>query len=335
MKNIVKMMGGLLFLYSTHAWSFFACNTESAGVTINAPTLVVQRDVPVGTRLAAPEFTSPITLLFSCPEGRSYPTAVQYLGIKAATVYSGMTAGGGRIYKTNLPGLGIQLGGTTETVGPAGWIGTSNNIDGNVNQGAFRFTIGSGVLRTWIGGAAVTFYKIGDMSSGVLNQQVGSLILGNVDSWAQPEVPVNITGMSVSVLACSLTTPTVAAPLGNVYATAFTGVGSTTGNVDFNLGLNCAAGTKVNVTMNGTQNTDTANTSVLALTGAGSAGVAKGVGAQILYNNTPLNIGSRLLLKTAADGIETFPFKARYYQTLSNILPGSANATATLSITYL
>ena len=335
MKNIVKMMGGVLFLYSTHAWSFFACNTESTGVTINAPTLVVQRDLPVGARLAAPDFTSPVTLLFSCPAGNTYPTGGQYLGIKAGTVYSGLTAGGGRIYTTNLPGLGIQLGGQLSgSAGvSSGWIGFAGNVDGNVNQGIFGST--SGVFRAAEGAAAVTFYKIGDMSSGVLTQQVGSLILGNVGNWAQPEVPVNITGMSVTVLACSLTTPTVAAPLGNVYATAFTGVGSTTGNVDFNLGLNCAAGTKVNVTMNGTQNTDTANTSVLALTGAGSAGVAKGVGAQILYNNTPLNIGSRLLLKTAAGGIETFPFKARYYQTLSNVLPGSANATATLSITYL
>lgn len=335
MKNIVKMMGGLVFLYSTHAWSFFACNTESAGVTINAPTLVVQRDVPVGARLVAPEFYSPITLLFSCPEGRTYPTGGHYLGVKAAIPYSGMSTGdGARLYKTNIPGLGIQLGGIwANQAAGIGWVGVGNNVDGNVNQAAFLSN--AGVMRTATAGAAVTFYKIGDMSSGVLTQKVASLILGNVNSWAQPEVPVNITGMSVSVLACSLTTPTVAAPLGNVYATAFTGVGSTTGNVDFNLGLNCAAGTKVNVTMNGTQNTDTANTSVLALTGAGSAGVAKGVGAQILYNNTPLNIGSRLLLKTAAGGIETFPFKARYYQTLSNVLPGSANATATLSITYL
>lgn len=335
MKNIVKMMGGVLFLYSTHAWSFFACNTESTGVTINAPTLVVQRDLPVGARLAAPDFTSPITLLFSCPEGRTYPTGGQNLGVKATTTFTGMVAGGGaRIYKTNLPGLGIQLGGTLAAGAPGqGWVGRAGNIDGNVNQGAFSFT--DSVLRSASAGAAVTFYKIGDMSSGVLTQQVGSMILGQAGNWAQPEVPVNITGMSVTVLACSLTTPTVAAPLGNVYATAFTGVGSTTGNVDFNLGLNCAAGTKVNVTMNGIQNTDTANTSVLALTGAGSAGVAKGVGAQILYNNTPLNIGSSLLLKTAAGGIETFPFKARYYQTLSNVLPGSANVTATLNITYL
>lgn len=335
MKNTVKMMGGLLFLYSTHAWSYYGCNTESAGVTINAPTLVVQRDMPVGARLVASEFASPVTLLFSCPAGNTYPTGWQVLGVKATTVYSGMTADGGvRIYKTNIPGLGIQLAGLSRAGGSgSGWVGRGDNIDGNVNQAAFSSI--NGVFRKATGGAVVTFYKVGDMSSGVLTQKVGSLILGHEGNWATPEVPVNITGMSVTVLACSLTTPTVAAPLGNVYATAFTGVGSTTGNVDFNLGLNCAAGTKVNVTMNGTQNTDTANTSVLALTGAGSAGVAKGVGAQILYNNTPLNIGTRLSLKTSAGGIETFPFKARYYQTLNNVLPGSANATATLSITYL
>lgn len=336
MKNTVKMMGGLLFLYSTYSWSYYGCSTESTGVTINAPTLVVQRDVPAGARLVASEFASPLTLLFSCPSGKSYPTGWQVLGIKAATVYSGMTADGGiRIYKTNIPGLGIQLAGLLSGGGSGtGWIGRSDNIDGNVNQAGFLSSYNV-AMRTSTGGAVVAFYKIGEMSSGVLTQKVGSLILGNAGSWAYPEVPVNITGMSVTVLACSLTTPTVAAPLGNVYATAFTGVGSTTGNVDFNLGLNCAPGTKVNVTMNGTQNTDTANTSVLALTGAGSAGVAKGVGAQILYNNTPLNIGTRLLLKTTAGGIETFPFKARYYQTLNNVLPGSANATATLNITYL
>ncbi|MFA3778403.1 fimbrial protein [Yersinia sp. 1652 StPb PI] len=335
MKNTVKMMGALLFLYSTHSWSFSACTTESAGVTINAPPLlVVQRDVPVGARLAVPEFTSPVLLLFSCPAGRTYPTGGQNLAVKAATAFSGMTAGGGaRIYATNIPGLGIQLGGVnSQTLTVSGWIGRAPNIDGNVNQGAFIST--NGVFKTAEAGAAVTFYKIGAMSSGVLTQKVGSLILGNATSWAKPEVPVSIIGMNVTVLACSLTTPTISVPLGNVYAADFTGVGTTKGDKEFNLGLNCAAGTKVNVALAGTQNADTVNTSVLALTGAGSAGVAKGIGAQILYNNTPLNIGSKLLLKESAGGIETFPFKARYYQTLTSISPGTANATATLSITY-
>jgi hypothetical protein len=35
----------------------------------------------------------------------------------------------------------------------------------------------------------------------------------------------------------------------------------------------------------------------MALTGQGSAGTAKGVGVQLLYNGTPLVLNSRLLLK--------------------------------------
>ncbi|WP_025123493.1 MULTISPECIES: fimbrial protein [unclassified Serratia (in: enterobacteria)] len=269
MKHYVRMVGALLFLYSTHSWSYSGCNTESSGVTIGAPTLTVQRDIPVGTRLATPDFVSSLTLLFTCPEGKTYPKGWQHLGIEAVAVYSGLTVAGGRIYTTNIPGVGVQLAGVNATGSYRGWLGTVASIDGSADQG--EFTSINGVMREARGGAAVTFYKIGDMSSGAFAQQrVGSLILGAVGSWAQTAVPVSISGLNVTVLACSLTTPTLAAPLGNIYATFFTGVGSTAGNNDFNLGLNCAVGTKVNVTMNGTQNTDTANASVLALTGAGT-----------------------------------------------------------------
>lgn len=329
MNKVITIFGALLIIYSMPSWS--ACKTKSSGVTINTSSLTLQRDIAVGSRLAVPDFTSSTTSLFDC----AGITGTQYFGVKATTTYSGLIDGGGRIYKTNLPGLGVQLGGVNTSGTVIGWVGRGNNIDGNVNQANIQTFTGPniGIVNA---GAAVTFYKIGDMSSGTLNQTVGRLIMGDgsASGWATPEINVTISGLSVTVLACSLTTPTVSAPLGNIYATAFTGVGSTAGNNDFELGLNCAAGTKVNVTMNGTQNADTANTSVLALTGAGSAGVAKGVGAQILYNNAPLNIGSKLALKTSAGGVETFPFKARYYQTLNNILPGSANATATLDITY-
>ncbi|MGP2408147.1 fimbrial protein [Yersinia sp. 2545 StPb PI] len=242
-----------------------------------------------------------------------------------------MSSGGSPIFNTNIPGLGVQLGAVTSAGNLTGWIGTGNNIDGNINQVAFISS--PSVMPSLYAGAAVAFYKTGPMTSGVLTQRVGSMILGATGSWAT-EVPINISGMTVTVLSCSLTTPTFTVPLGNIYATSFTGVGSFTGAQSFNLGLNCASGSKINVSMAGTQDANTVNTSVLALTGAGTAGVAKGVGAQILYNNSPLTIGSWLLLKTSAGGVETFPFTARYYQTLSNVLPGTANATATLNITY-
>ncbi|WP_025123486.1 MULTISPECIES: fimbrial protein [unclassified Serratia (in: enterobacteria)] len=326
MKKIMMIFGTLLIIYSLPSWS--NCSNIAASVPINTSSLIVQRDVAVGSRLAVQDFTSANYPLFNC----GTTTGTLYFGVKATTTYS-TTLNGVRVYKTDLPGIGVQLGGLTKAGLIGGWVGKGNTIDGNVNQTSVESYVGP--ISTVYGGAVVAFYKIGEVSSGTLNQTVGKLIMGDgkASGWAS-EINVSISGLSVTALACSLTTPTVAAPLGNIYATEFTGVGSTAGNNDFQLGLNCAAGTKVNVTMNGTQNADTANTSVLALTGAGSAGVAKGVGAQILYNNAPLNIGSKLALKTSAGGIETFPFKARYYQTLSNVSAGSANATATLDITY-
>ncbi|MNH37426.1 Fimbria adhesin protein precursor [compost metagenome] len=86
--------------------------------------------------------------------------------------------------------------------------------------------------------------------------------------------------------------------------------------------------------MTGTQNTDTSTTGVLQLTNAGAANVAKGVGIQILYNNTPLALNNNIVLKTSAGGQETFPFVAQYYQTRNPVSTGSANATMTLNLTY-
>lgn len=67
---------------------------------------------------------------------------------------------------------------------------------------------------------------------------------------------------------------------------------------------------------------------------SGNAGTAKGVGVQLLYNGSPLVMNGRLLLKQSAGGQETLPLTARYYQTLTTVESGSANASATLTITY-
>ena len=102
-----------------------------------------------------------------------------------------------------------------------------------------------------------------------------------------------------------------------------------------NLGLNCDPGANINVELAGTQNPDApADASVLALTGQGGPETAGGVGVQIVYNDVPLQLNNRIVLKKSAGGQETFPLVARYYQTKSQVKPGSANATATLNITY-
>lgn len=74
--------------------------------------------------------------------------------------------------------------------------------------------------------------------------------------------------------------------------------------------------------------------SVLALTGQGSETVADGVGVQLLYNNAPVQLNNRLMLKQSSDGTESLPITARYYQTKPVVKAGEANATATLDMTY-
>ncbi|MBI3310019.1 MAG: hypothetical protein HYZ77_01700 [Serratia liquefaciens] len=148
------------------------------------------------------------------------------------------------------------------------------------------------------------------------------------------ELVLSKPNASVTSIACSLNSTSINVPLGDVSSTKFTGVTSTTGDKGFNVGLSCDKEAKINVALAGTQNTETSETSVLALTNAGQTGTAKGVGVQLLYGGVPLKINNNILLKTSPGGQETLPFTARYYQTQTAIGAGLANSSATLNITY-
>ncbi|WP_269933573.1 fimbrial protein [Serratia liquefaciens] len=139
---------------------------------------------------------------------------------------------------------------------------------------------------------------------------------------------------TVTKIACSLNSTSINVPLGDVSTVQFTAIGATVGDKTFDLGLNCDKEARINVALAGTQNTDTTDTSVLALTNAGQTGTAKGVGVQLLYGGVPLKINNNMVLKTSVGGQETLPFTARYYQTNNLLEPGKANSSATLNITY-
>ncbi|HBV4841648.1 TPA: fimbrial protein [Klebsiella aerogenes] len=148
---------------------------------------------------------------------------------------------------------------------------------------------------------------------------------------------LNVVGGNIETLACSINTPNLTFPLGDIPVTSFgNAVGITPANAQNtqNLGLNCNAGANINVTLTGLQNPDVGNTSVLALTSQGEPSVAKGVGVQIIYNGSPLLLNNRIVLKQSAGGQEMFPLTARYYQTRTAVTTGKANASATLNLTY-
>lgn len=139
----------------------------------------------------------------------------------------------------------------------------------------------------------------------------------------------------INVKACDVDTSNVDVPLGDVYSSKFTGVGNTVATKDFSVKLkNCVSGTSVKATMTGAQSVDTTDNSVLALSNTGSNGVATGIGVQILYSGTPLSLNTGKTLAATPAGNISYTFSARYYQTLTTVTPGQANAIATLNLTY-
>jgi type 1 fimbria pilin len=249
----------------------------------------------------------------------SYTEATQY--IAAQTLIKGYTD----VYQSNVPGIGFR-------VRNQGTYSLWDSIPKSIN-----YTV-SGVGHWAYTENKYIFFKmeliyLGGDTSGKLSfsSPLASLTTGTITA-GQLYVDGSTT---ITKVACSLSSTSINVPLGDVLISTFTGVGISTGDQTFNVGLTCDKEAKINVSLAGTQNTDTTETSVLALTSAGQTGTATGVGVQLLYGGTPLKINNNLALKTStAGGKETLPFTARYYQTKATVGIGQANSSATLNITY-
>ncbi|EOI3470938.1 fimbrial protein [Cronobacter turicensis] len=311
--KIVKFVRlALLFvamLFAHH--SYAACTYK--GYTpfyVSYGNVIAQRDAAIGSVLA--QYYAYGSGEYSiCLDGGYEYYELSYNGGKS-TSQSG-------VYATNVEGVGIKVqtaGGRLFTNPP----GTVYIAGGSI-----------GVLSSYY----ITLIKTGPVTSGTL---MSGRIAREFNQDGSTGYEFIMSGYNtVTVVACSVSTPSLTFPIGNVLASKF---GSSVGTIPAgaqntqNLGLNCDANANINVTLSGTQNADVSDTSVLALTGQGSSDVASGVGVQLLYNNSPLKLNNRIVLKKSSGGQETFPLVARYYQTKSTVTTGKANASATLDLTY-
>ncbi|MGV2860443.1 fimbrial protein, partial [Serratia odorifera] len=309
-------LGAAVMLVSGSVYAKCFVNSITKMGTVSGLSIKVQRDVPVGSIIGEQ--------VVGALEG--YP--VNCVG--PSKTYAAMTYGdgiteGNNVYRTNLSGVGVRV-----TYKPRSYFYTAPPAKIWSFSGESIYSVNSGDL-------TVQFVKTGPIASGSLLP--GSLTryyaVSDVDNSSADITTLTMgAGNTVTQLACSLNATNIQVPLGDVLATEFTGVGTTLKPKAFNVGLACDANAKINVSLGGAQSVESSDSSILQLTNAGSDGVAKGVGVQLLYNNTPLKLNQLLALKTSAGGQETFPFTAHYYQTAANITAGSANATATLNISY-
>ncbi|HFV9237148.1 TPA: fimbrial protein [Enterobacter mori] len=315
----MKFIQAILLLCLLTGWnnSVLAgtCTTITPQIsTLSVGTINVQRDAPVGTVVFSGAASNTGSYLTGCSNPLMLGFSMRY---NNAT----LSSYGNHVYNTNISGMGIRF--------------SSNNYFENPAN-TFSYNAQTSYV-DWYGGK-IELVVTGPVSSGALTPGViGVVTLQGSDGVYRDGLTTQLTSGTINALACSITTPQLTFPIGDISASAFgTAIGTTpTGAQNTqNLGLACTPGTNISVSLGGIQNPDSSNTSVMALTGQGMTGTAKGVGVQLLYNGTPLVLNSRLLLKQSSGGQETLPLTARYYQTLTSVESGAANASATLNLTY-
>lgn len=302
--KLITFFSCLLFFtgYSEASCTYRALNT----VNMSFGNITVQRDAPIGQSFATTTATVPYQLVGYCSNGGYAYDQFNYLGA-TPTSYSG-------VYATNISGVGLKLSPYTSSVYTTYYAGNNN----------FYST----------GTYTMQLVKTGPIASGTL--QTGMVAHVWMDD-GRDILQFYLSGTNkVTQVACSITTSNVNVPLDPVQAGSFTSINSTKGDKPFTIGLSCDAGARINASLSFTQNAETSNNSVIQLTGAGTQGVATGVGIQLLYGSTVLTNNNNVVLKTSSGGQE-FPagaFTARYFQTKSTVTTGDANATATLNLTY-
>ena len=231
------------------------------------------------------------------------------------------------VYKTNISGIGIKI-----TDVPNNAVANSHK-----SMAANQFIDIGGI------GIVADLIRIdGELGTGPLTG--GIVANAQIPGYDGPQgIDVAHLTLSptvyISVATCNADTAGLSFPIGNIPKNSFgTSVGyipPSSKNTQ-NLNINCDGVANAMIELQAAQNPDvSSNNTVIAVDGQGTAGVASGVGVQMIYNGqTPLQINTPLSIKKLTNGTQALPFVAQYYQTKSAVTAGSANATFTLKITY-
>ncbi|MCC8394459.1 type 1 fimbrial protein [Paraburkholderia sp. MMS20-SJTR3] len=311
------------------------CSLGSGGTSnfmISIPSPVtIPRDAPVGSVIGQ----GTATVAFS----NASPTGV-YCTAAASYVYSNLQGGSSSGSNSVMP-IGSTGIGYTLQAGSSYYSTATGTLPATWFQPSSCGQTAGGKCYAYLGPTVtLRLIKLSPLISSqtiaagqYFTATVGGLTAGTV-SLANP---VQITNQT-----CTVTTPSISVPLGNVPLSQFGPVGSTSNTVPFQIGLNCSGvATSYYITFTDSNNPGN-NSNALSLTSDSSA---KGVGIQILKGGNPVAYGpdssvagnlNQIFLGTTAgtDTVVSLPFGGRYVKIDSTMTPGSANGVATFTMSY-
>lgn len=304
---------------------------ESQGGYYSAHSDVqMANDSPVGSS-SSPVVGNGSQYSLACTSVASGVYTVSFKVTVDATPVNGFTD----VYPTDLPGIGVRFHFHDDS--SLCDIKYGDNIDNSSR--VFTCTLSGSTTPMTLIGSAVELVKTSKIFVGGQVRQLPVVKTSyHIDDNAEEQnlnpLWSGSSMISINVTPCALTTHSSSVNLADIASSSFTEEGSSAGDKPFIVSLTCAAGNKISLSLQGTQNKDVSDTSVLELTNAGGTGVATGIGVQILTDGTPLKLNDTIDLGTAAGGDQDFTFVARYIQTKPMVGEGTANSVATLDMTF-
>lgn len=299
------------------AWAL--CSASDSTLALS-PT-PVQRDAPVGTIIAR----GTITTRISCNTQQA--SGEWRVSLSPSNIDEGSTSLT-NVRKTNKSGVGIRWMNTNAATGTSQYMSKVALND----PGTYR-----GLPQTITTNFTDVFelVKIGTISTGVLPSLNLAYDYRNAaDRTFGRLINFKINDTLITSMSCGINSTAISVPMGTVKRKDFKGSGTWPEDTDtrnFNISLNCSAGTSVNFQIEG--NAQNASQGILSLNGGAES--ASGVGIQLLHNNSPLPLSTMINTGTAGtEGEYSIPLQARYYQTQSTVTPGIANSSATFTLTY-
>ncbi len=290
----------------------------------------VPRDAAVGSQVARAQTTAAATGI-SCAL------------IQTASVNGTEISAGSGVYQTSVTGIGVSFyivngasltlitstggGYTSGTIGAPG-NGALPGIQANL---VVTGPVVSGYSLTSLPSVTVTFTPTGSCSwsSGIANT-----------------LATSASNSAVVPITCTVTTPTVSVNLPVVSLSALAAIGKTAGDTSFPIGLSCAAGANVYITLSDAT-TPSNTTSLLTLD---STSTAQGIKLRILNGAGAVDFGpdsaapgtTHQWFLGASSNINGIPLTVQYYRDDTNpagtgsatLSAGSVHAQATFTMSY-
>jgi type 1 fimbria pilin len=290
----------------------------------------VPRDAAVGSQVARAQATASAS-------------AINCALIETATVNGTEVSAGSGVYQTSVNGIGVSfyvVNGASQTLitstgggytsGPIGAPGNAALPGVQANLVVTGQVI-SGYSLTSLPSVTVTFTPTGSCSwsTGIATT-----------------LATTASNSSVVPITCIVTTPTVSVNLPVVSLSTLGAVGQTAGNTSFPIGLTCAAGANVYITL--TDATTPTNTTSLLTLAANST--AQGIKLRILNSTGAVDFGpdsaapgtTNQWFLGASSSINGVPLTVQYYRDDTNpagtgsasLSAGSVHAQATFTMSY-